>query len=70
MGILNSAELSLTTATIAELPSAMAKGTLTSEKLTDTYLARIAAYDQQGPINPSPRKSSSEQSSKIFLSHA
>jgi len=43
------AALDLSTATIAELESAMAKGTLSSEKLTELYLARIAAYDNQGP---------------------
>ena len=37
------------TATIADLQDAMAKGALTSEKLTELYLARIAAYDKQGP---------------------
>jgi amidase len=37
------------TATVAELQSAMADGSLTSEKLTQFYLARIAAYDAQGP---------------------
>jgi amidase len=42
--------LDLTTATIAELNAAFAKGTLTSEKLTEFYLARIAAYDKQGPV--------------------
>ena len=41
--------IDLATATIADLQAAMAKGTLTSEKLTQIYLARIAAYDQQGP---------------------
>src|SRR6186997_269755 len=41
--------LDLATATIADLQAAMAKGTLTSEKITETYLARIAAYDKQGP---------------------
>ncbi len=46
---LGAAPLDLTTATIAEFQSAMAKGTLTSEKLTQAYLARIAAYDKQGP---------------------
>lgn len=35
--------------TIADINSAFAKGTLTSVKLTELYLARIAAYDQQGP---------------------
>jgi amidase len=41
--------LDLTTATIADVQAAMAKGTLTSEQLTTAYLARIAAYDKQGP---------------------
>ncbi len=41
--------LDLETATIPELQAAMAGGSLTSEKLTATYLARIAAYDKQGP---------------------
>ncbi|HKB91303.1 MAG TPA: amidase family protein [Opitutaceae bacterium] len=39
----------LTTATIADLQDAMAKGVVTSEKLTQLYLARIEAYDKQGP---------------------
>ena len=43
------AALNLETATIAELEAAMDKGALTSEKLTELYLARIAAYDKQGP---------------------
>jgi amidase len=51
--------LDISTATIADLQSAMKKGTLTSEKITETYLARIAAYDKQGPalntvITPNP----------------
>ena len=41
--------LDLANATISELEDAMNKGSLTSEKLTETYLARIAAYDKQGP---------------------
>jgi amidase len=41
--------LDLHTATIAEINQAFANGTLTSEKLTEFYLARIAAYDKQGP---------------------
>ncbi len=36
-------------ATIPELQLAMEQGTLTAEKLVSLYLARIAAYDQQGP---------------------
>ncbi len=44
-----SAEIKVEEATIAELQAAMAKGTLTAEHLTEIYLARIAAYDQQGP---------------------
>ncbi|MCX6951049.1 MAG: amidase family protein, partial [Verrucomicrobia bacterium] len=43
------APLDLETATIADLQAAFAAGTLTSEKLTTAYLARIAAYDKEGP---------------------
>jgi amidase len=39
----------LADATIPELQLAMEQGTLTSEKLVSLHLARIAAYDQQGP---------------------
>lgn len=39
----------LTTATIAEMQAAMDKGALTSEKLVRMYLARIEAYDKNGP---------------------
>ena len=46
---LRAAPPDLSTATIAELETAMAKGTLSSEKLTTLYLARIEAYDKQGP---------------------
>jgi amidase len=46
---LRAAELTLETATIADLQSAFAKGTLTAEKLTELYLARVAAYEKQGP---------------------
>ena len=41
--------LDLGRATIPELQAAMASGSLTSEKITSAYLARIAAYDKQGP---------------------
>lgn len=43
------AEADLTTASVAELNAALAGGTLTSEKLVSLYLARIEAYDKQGP---------------------
>ena len=43
------AELQLENATIADLQSAFANGSLTAEKLTTLYLARIQAYDKQGP---------------------
>jgi amidase len=43
------AELDLSTATIADLEAAMNAGTLTSEQLTREFLARIDAYDKQGP---------------------
>jgi len=46
---LRAATLDLATATIGELHTAIEKGALTSEKLTQLYLARIAAYDQKGP---------------------
>lgn len=41
--------LDLTRATIADVHAAFAEGSLTSEKLVEFYLARIAAYDKQGP---------------------
>ncbi len=41
--------LDLSTATIADLNAAFAAGSLSSEKITSAYLARIAAYDQAGP---------------------
>ena len=43
------AGLNLETATIADLQAAYAAGSTTSEKVTAAYLARIAAYDKQGP---------------------
>lgn len=43
------AEINLADATIADLDATFAKGSLTAEKLTEVYLARIAAYDKQGP---------------------
>lgn len=49
-------------ATVAALQRAMAEGRTTSVALVDAYLARIAAYDQQGPrlnamirLNPGAR---------------
>jgi amidase len=48
--------------TIAEIHEAMAAGALSSEKLVELYLARIAAYDRAGPrlnsiiyINPNAK---------------
>ena len=46
---LHAAELTIETATIADLQAAFSKGTLTSEKLTSLYLARVSAYEKQGP---------------------
>lgn len=50
-------------ASIAELQAALADGTVTSAGLIDAYLARIAAYGQQGPalnamimLNPRARE--------------
>jgi amidase len=36
--------------TIADINAAFAKGTLTSERLTQMFLARIQAFDRQGPM--------------------
>ncbi|WP_379654667.1 amidase family protein [Pseudoxanthomonas sp. UC19_8] len=46
---LAAAPLDLETATVTQLEAAMADGALTSETLVRAYLARIAAYDKQGP---------------------
>jgi amidase len=43
------AELDLTSATLLEINQAMDAGALDSETLVKSSLARIAAYDQQGP---------------------
>src|SRR5687767_9308668 len=42
-------QVDLASATIADLNAAFKNGTLTAEALTEMYLARIAAYDKQGP---------------------
>ncbi len=42
-------QVDLANATIADLNAAFNNGTLTAETLTEMYLARIAAYDKQGP---------------------
>ncbi len=41
--------LDLDAATIADVNAAFAKGTLTSERLTQIFLSRIDAYDRKGP---------------------
>jgi amidase len=41
--------LDLDSATIADLNAAFSAGTLTAERLVQMYLARIQAYDRQGP---------------------
>lgn len=43
------ATFDLQTATLADINAAMDAGALSSEKLTQLYLARIAAYDKIGP---------------------
>lgn len=45
----NATTLDLTTATVAQLNTAMASGKVTSEQLVSLYLKRIAAYDKNGP---------------------
>jgi amidase len=42
--------IDLDAATIADVTAAFAKGTLTSERLTQMFLARIDAYDRKGPM--------------------
>ena len=53
IGSLSAAEstqtLTLSSATIEDLNAAFDAGTLTSERLVELYLARIEAYNQQGP---------------------
>jgi Asp-tRNA(Asn)/Glu-tRNA(Gln) amidotransferase A subunit family amidase len=53
--------------TIAEIHEAVAAGALSSEKLVELYLARIAAYDRAGPrlnsiiyINPNAKAEAAE----------
>jgi len=46
---LQAVSFDLTSANIADLNAAFSSGALTSEKLTQLYLARIAAYDKAGP---------------------
>ena len=60
VGFSPAAVLDLSKATIPELNAALDAGSLTSEKLVTLYLARIEAYDQQGPalntvITPNPK---------------
>jgi amidase len=42
-------EITLSSATVADLNAAFDAGRLTAERLTGLYLARIDAYDQRGP---------------------
>ena len=42
--------LDLDVATIADVNAAFARGTLTSERLTQIFLSRIDAYDRKGPM--------------------
>jgi amidase len=49
LSIASAKPLNLATATIADLQAAFADGSLTSEQLVRVYLARIEAYDKQGP---------------------
>jgi amidase len=48
-GAAQAARFDLQTATIADINAAMDAGALSSEKLAQLYLNRIAAYDKQGP---------------------
>ncbi|MBC7369388.1 MAG: glutamyl-tRNA amidotransferase [Undibacterium sp.] len=46
---LPAATVTLTDATVVQLQAAMTAGTITSEKLTQLFLARIDAYEKAGP---------------------
>ena len=48
-GGLRAATFDLTSASVAEINAAFEAGALTSERLTQLYLARIEAYDKKGP---------------------
>lgn len=47
--VAHAATFDLTTASVQEINAAFDAGSLTSEKLVQLYLKRIAAYDEQGP---------------------
>lgn len=47
--VARAARFDLATASIADINAAIAAGALTSERLLQLYLARIAAYEKQGP---------------------
>lgn len=47
--VVHAGTFDLQTATVADIQAAMDAGALTSEKLVQLYLNRIAAYDKQGP---------------------
>ena len=49
VGAVHAKPLNIETATIADLQAAFADGSLKSEQLVSAYLARIKAYDKQGP---------------------
>lgn len=70
------APLDLTKANIAEINAAFADGSLTSEKLTEAYLARIKAYDKQGPtinsiitLNPNALKEAKQLDAERTAGH-
>jgi amidase len=48
-GTVQAAEFDLSSATVRELNAAIDAGALSSETLVERFLARIEAYDQQGP---------------------
>jgi len=49
LSVLSAATLDIKSATIADLQAAYAKG-LTAEQVVTAYLARITAYEKQGPV--------------------
>ncbi|MCD8482233.1 MAG: hypothetical protein LR015_05930 [Verrucomicrobia bacterium] len=50
VGSLSARTFNLETATIKDIQAAMDAGALTSERLVELYLARIEAFDKQGPM--------------------
>ncbi len=71
----SASEFQIEEATISEIHEAMEAGRLTAVGLVDSYLARIEAYDKQGPalnaiilVNPEARERAAELDEEFALS--